>query len=157
MAIIRRTRRPLSLPLSESFIEDLPERLRHMLEGTLPFEAVQNVSWMPAMTIVEKNGSLLVTAELPGIAPESVDITVEDDLLTISGEKVEEKTEDDKDAQFYLWERRYGSFRRSFTLPHAVEVDKITAQYTKGVLTITLPKAATVAPKGRKITVVEKK
>ena len=156
MALIRMTRRPQAF-FSEPFLGDLPERLRRMLEGTQPFEGVQNVSWMPSMEIVEKNGALIVTAELPGIAPENVDITVEDDVLTISGEKNEETKEDDKDAQFYLCERRYGSFRRSFTLPKAVDADKITATFAKGVLTITLPRSEKVKAKGKKIAIGEKK
>lgn len=157
MTLIRMTRRPQMTQFDESFINDLPGRLRRMLEGTLPVDAVQNVSWMPAMEILEKNGALVVTAELPGTAPEHVDISIDDDVLTISGEKSEETRTDDKDAQFYLWERRYGSFRRSFTLPNAVDQEKVTASFAKGVLTITLPRASTPKPRGRKIAIVEKK
>jgi HSP20 family protein len=145
------------LPLTESFLDDLPERIRRMFEGGLTLEPVQSVGWMPAIEIVEKNGALVVTAELPGLEAKDVDISVEDDVLTISGEKHEEKKEGEEGTQYYLWERRYGSFRRSFTLPSAVDAEKITANFAKGVLTITLPKSEQVKAKGRKIAIAEKK
>jgi HSP20 family protein len=145
------------LPLTESFLDDLPERIRRMFEGGLTLEPIQNVGWMPPIEIVEKNGALLVTAELPGLEAKDVDISVEDDVLTISGEKHEEKKEGEEGTQYYLWERRYGSFRRSFTLPSAVDAEKITANFAKGLLTITLPKSEKVKAKGKKIAIAEKK
>jgi HSP20 family protein len=145
------------MPLTESFLDDLPERIRRMFEGGLTLEPIQNVGWMPAMEIVEKNGAVVVTAELPGLEAKDVDINVEDDVLTISGEKHEEKKEGEEGTQYYLWERRYGSFRRAFTLPTAVDADRITATFAKGLLTVTLPKSETVRTKGRKIAVTENK
>lgn len=156
MPLMRMPRRPQMLPLTESFLDELPERLRRMFEGGLTFDPVQTVGWMPPIEIVEKNGALVVTAELPGLEAKDVDITVEDDVLTISGEKHEEKEEGEEGTQYYLWERRYGSFRRSFTLPSAVDTDKIAAKFAKGVLTITLPKSEKVTVKGKKITIAEK-
>jgi HSP20 family protein len=142
--------------LSNPLIDELPDRIRRMLEGSLPLEPVQTVGWMPAMEIVEKSDALVVTAELPGIVPKDIDISVDEGVLTISGEKQEERKEGEPEAQFYLWERRYGSFRRSFTLPNAVDVDRIVANFDNGVLTITLPRSEKVA-KGKKIKVGEKK
>ena len=157
MPIMRMTRRPQLTPLTESFLDDLPERLRRMFEGNLNLEPIQSVGWMPAMEIVEKNDALIVTAELPGLSAKDVDINVEDDVLTISGEKLEEKKEGEEGTQYYLWERRYGSFRRSFTLPNAVDAEKISASFANGVLTITMPKTEKVKAKGKKIAIGEKK
>lgn len=157
MPLMRMPRRPQMRPLTESFLDDLPERIRRMFEGGMSLEPIQSVGWMPAVEVVEKNGALVVTAELPGLEAKDVDINLEDDVLTITGEKHEEKKEGEEGAEYYLWERRYGSFRRSFTLPTAVDADKITANFAKGVLTVTLPKSEKVKAKGKKITVVEQK
>jgi HSP20 family protein len=86
-----------------------------------------------------------------------VDVSVDDGVLTISGEKEEEKKEGEENSQYYLFERRYGSFRRSFTLPSAVDVDKISAEFDNGLLKVTLPKTESVKAKGKKISVSTKK
>ncbi len=94
----------------------------------------------PFLDVIEKDGELVVATELPGIDPvKDVEITIEDDVLTIKGEKTEEKeiSEDDR----YIRERRYGKFIRRIPLPDGVSDDKIMAGYDKGVLTVrvTLP------------------
>lgn len=99
----------------------------------------------PAVDLVEKDGAYEITAELPGLDPKAVQVTVSDGMLTLSGEKSESKEEKQKD--YYLSERRYGSFRRAFPLPRSVDADKIEAQFDKGVLTVTLPKNGKAAPK----------
>ena len=153
MALTRVPRRNSGLALNDSFINELPDRLRRMFEDALPFDAVQPVGWIPAMEIVEKPHALIATAELPGLAAENIDVKVEDNVLTVSGEKTEEKEEGEEDSQYHLWERRYGSFHRSFTLPTAVNTDKISAEFAKGVLTVTMPKSESVKAKGKKIPV----
>jgi HSP20 family protein len=153
MALTRVPRRNSGLALNDSFINELPDRLRRMFEDALPFDAVQPVGWIPAMEIVEKPHALIATAELPGLAAENIDVKVEDNVLTVSGEKTEEKEEGEEDSQYHLWERRYGSFHRSFTLPSAVNTDRISAEFTKGVLTVTMPKSESVKAKGKKIPV----
>jgi HSP20 family protein len=157
MALIRMTRRAPVAPVSKPFLDDLPDRIRQMLEGTLSLEPIQTVGWMPAVDIVEKPEALLVTAELPGMIAKDVDVSVDDGVLTISGEKEEEKKEGEENTEFYLFERRYGSFRRSFTLPNAVDVDKISAEFDNGLLKVTLPKTENVKAKGKKISVSTKK
>ena len=135
-------------------LEDLPDRLRQMFEGGMTLDALtEPIGWMPAMEIVEKDDALVVTAELPGIAPSAVDISVEDGVLTISGEKKEEHEESKDSGRYHMWERRYGGFRRSFTLPQAVDAEKITAKSDAGILTVTLPKSKKAKPQGRKIPV----
>ncbi len=157
MALIRMTRRAPVAPVSNSFLDDLPDRIRQMLEGSLALEPVTAVGWMPAVDIVERPDALVVTAELPGLMAKEVDVSVDDGVLTISGEKEEEKKEGAEDSQYYVFERRYGSFRRSFTLPNAVDVDKISAEFDNGLLTVVLPKTENVKARGKKISVSTKK
>ena len=94
----------------------------------------------PAVDVVEKDKEFEVTVELPGLDEKDVEVKVTNGNLTIKGEKKEEKEEREKD--YYLSERRYGSFVRSFPVPEGVNADKIEASFTKGVLTIRLPKTA---------------
>lgn len=81
-----------------------------------------------------------IRVELPGVAEDDVDVSLHDDILTITGEKKEERTEKDEDRRLYFTERAYGSFQRSFRVPENVQQDKIKAEFDKGVLTLTLPK-----------------
>lgn len=94
----------------------------------------------PAMDLVEKEKEYEITAELPGMDEKSVELKVSNNVLTIKGEKTEEKEEREKD--YYLSERRFGSFERSFQLPEGIDTDKIDATFAKGVLTVKLPKTA---------------
>jgi HSP20 family protein len=93
----------------------------------------------PAIDIVEKEKAFEVTAELPGLDAKNIDLQLSDGILTIKGEKQEEKEEKTKDR--YVSERRYGSFRRSLQIPGGVDAEKIEANYKGGVLTVTLPKS----------------
>ena len=157
MALIRMTRRTPIAPLTNSFLDDLPDRIRQMFDGSLALEPVQNVGWMPAVEIVDQADALIVTAELPGMDAKEVDVSVDDGVLTISGDKTEQKKEGTEDSQYYVFERRYGSFRRSFTLPSAVDVEKISAEFDNGILRVKLPKTEDVKAKGRKINVSTRK
>ena len=148
MALIRFTNRPAPF-LTRSLVDELPERFRQMFEGNLD-PLTETIGWMPAMEIIEKDDALIVTAELPGVAMKDVDITLEDGVLTIRGEKKEEKKESEE-GRFHMWERRYGSFQRAFTLPKAVDAGKITAKFENGVLTIMLAKTEKAKVQGRKI------
>ena len=156
MALIRMTRRAPAA-LNNSFLDDLPERMRQMLDGTLAVEPIHNVGWLPAMEIADTKDAFVVTAELPGLEAKDVDLSIDEDVLTISGEKVEEKKEGKEDSQYYLWERRYGSFNRSFTMPSAVDASKVTADFVNGVLTIKLPKSEKVKASAKKIAISSKK
>lgn len=105
----------------------------------------------PAVDLVEKDSGYEITAELPGMDEKDVEIKLSNGMLTIKGEKSEEKEEREKD--YYLSERRYGSFQRSFRVPDGVDADKIEASFSKGVLTVTLPKTAEARKKEKKIAV----
>jgi HSP20 family protein len=105
----------------------------------------------PAMDIVEKDKAFEVTAELPGLDVKDVDVRVSNGMLTIKGEKQEEKEEKTKDR--YVSERRYGSFRRTLQVPSSVDAEKIEASYKSGVLTVTLPKSPEAQTKEKTIPV----
>ena len=106
-------------------------------------------TWAPAVDISERKDAYVVTVEVPGVKPEDLDVTLEDGLLTIQGERrMEEET---SERQYHRVERRYGGFRRSITLPSQVRSDSIEADYSDGVLQVVVPKAEEAKPK--KITV----
>lgn len=92
----------------------------------------------PRVEVEEKDKAFLVTAELPGLDEGDIDISIAEDSLTIKGEKKTEAERDEKNV--HVSERSYGSFRRSFRLPPEADADKITADFTKGVLSISVPK-----------------
>jgi HSP20 family protein len=105
----------------------------------------------PAVDVVEKEKAYEITAELPGMDESNIDVKFSDGTLTIKGEKREEKEEKKKD--FYLSERRYGSFQRSFSVPDGVDGDKIEAGFKNGVLTVTLPKTPEAQKSEKKIAI----
>lgn len=121
----------------------------------LGFEAprLARAAWQvaPAMDLVEKDDAYEITAELPGLDDKNVEIKLSNHTLTIRGEKSEEK--EDKQKDYYLSERRYGSFQRSFQLPEGVDADKIDAKFAKGVLTVKLPKTTEAKKAEKKIAV----
>lgn len=105
----------------------------------------------PAVDIVEKDTGYVVTTELPGVAESDIEVKFSEGMLAISGEKREEKEE--KKADYFLSERRYGSFKRSFRVSDGVDADKIEASFKNGVLTVTLPKTAEAQKKSKTIAV----
>ena len=104
---------------------------------------------MPAVSVSETKDELLLTAELPGLGEDDLSIELENNVLTIAGVKNEVREEEDEDRKYHVFERSYGSFTRSFTLPPTVDGAGIVATFDNGVLTVTLPKVAEA--KGRKI------
>jgi HSP20 family protein len=102
-------------------------------------------AWAPALDISERKDAYLVTVELPGLKPEDLDITMEDGLLTIQGER--QFIAESSEQQFHRVERRYGAFRRAITLPAHVMAEGIQASFEDGVLQIMVPKAEEAKPK----------
>ena len=98
-----------------------------------------------ALDVAEKNDAYIVKASVPGVAPEDVEVTLSDNVLTIKGEMKEDK--EIKEETYHVRERRFGQFVRSVTLPMPVNADKIEAINENGVLTLTLPKAESTKPK----------
>ena len=107
--------------------------------------AVWSRDWDLALDVVENDGEFVVKGSLPGIAPEELEITYTDRVLTIKGEIKEDKEVDE--GQYHLRERRYGAFSRSLSLPAPVDEDGIRATYEAGVLTLHLPKSEEARPK----------
>jgi HSP20 family protein len=106
---------------------------------------------VPAVDVTEDAAAFIVTAELPGMTENDVDVSMSNGMLTLKGEKRQHKEEHSKD--FYLTERAFGSFERSFSLPDGVDDGKVSASFTNGVLTVTLPKKPEAAAATRKIEV----
>ncbi len=98
--------------------------------------------WAPAIDVITKDGDLVIRAELPGVKQEDVDITLQNNVLTLSGERKAEQEEER--GGYYVRERRYGSFSRSLTVPEGVDESKIHARYEDGVLEVTVEGAAQV-------------
>lgn len=103
----------------------------------------------PSVNVAETDAAYEVTAELPGVDEKNIEVQVTDGVLTLRGEKREEKEEKDEKKNYHLVERSYGSFQRSFSLPENVAEAKIKADYDKGVLRVTIPKTAPTAPQSR--------
>ena len=104
------------------------------------------MTWSPAVDVRETQNELMLSFEIPGITPEQIEVTTDNGVLTVRGEKREERKEGDE-GQFHLVERSYGSFSRSFQLPKNLDESKIDAGFEHGVLTVRIPKAALPQPK----------
>lgn len=113
------------------------------------------ISWhkSPVVDFVEKDNAYEITAELPGMDESNITVGLSDGKLTIKGEKEEKREKEEEKKEYYLSERRYGTFQRSFYVPEGVDADKIEASFTNGVLTVTLPKTAEAQKKQRQIAV----
>ena len=115
-----------------------------------PFDA-RSGAFTPRVDVTENEKEIKISAELPGMDEKDIDVSLQNDMLTIKGEKREEK--EDKGKDFYRMERSYGSFSRTIPLPAEVEIDNVDAKFKKGVLSITLPKTAKAVAETKKIAV----
>lgn len=102
--------------------------------------------WLPPVDIQETEESFLAVADLPGLTKDDIDISLEDGVLTIAGER-KFSNDDQEGKTFRRIERAYGTFRRSFTLPQGVDAEKVAATFNDGVLHLTLPKSASAKPR----------
>ena len=118
-------------------------------QDLLPSEEVSNRTWMPPVDIQETADSYRLTAELPGLTRDDINITLENNVLRLTGERKFEK--DAKKDGYHRIERTYGAFSRAFTLPSQVNHEKVEAAFENGLLTISVPKAEQAKP--RKITI----
>jgi HSP20 family protein len=113
------------------------------------FGLQEEKTWAPAVDIYDNKNSLVIKADLPGMTQKDIDVSVEDDVLRIKGEK--KKEHEEKKDNFYRLERSYGCFERSFALPSNVDATKVKASYKEGVLELTLPKKEEAKPKQIKV------
>ncbi len=128
----------------------LTDRIQRVLNETLGgsdwmYRDSAAAAWVPAVDVVEEPDAIRITAEIPGVRPEDMRISLEGNVLTIQGTKQDEREENTK--RVHRYERMYGVFERSFTLPSSVEPKDIKANYDNGVLTITLPKTEKAKPR----------
>jgi HSP20 family protein len=107
--------------------------------------------WVPAMDLIETDKDFVLKADLPGLSESDVNIELEDNVLTISGERKAEHEE--RQAGYYRVERSFGAFRRSLTLPEGVDPDSVKATFSNGVLEVTVPKPAAQVPRKVQISV----
>lgn len=124
---------------------------RSSLFDIAPFRGGNGFAALPAVDVSETDKAYEITAELPGMDEKNVEVKVANGMLTIKGEKQEEKEEKKKD--YYRRERSFGSFERSFAVPEGVDADKIEASFKKGVLSVMLPKSPEAQKAEKKITV----
>jgi HSP20 family protein len=132
-------------------IQEEMNRLFDEFFSRTPARFEEEGMWAPHVDISETKDDIIVVAEAPGMKKEDIKITVQDNVLTLKGEKKQEKEE--KEANYHRIERSHGSFTRSFELPTTIQVDRIKANYKDGVLHISLPKAEEVKPKEISISV----
>lgn len=136
-----------------SGLSGLQEQVNRLFESSFSRRADNSAltSWAPAVDIFETENELVVKADLPEVNEKDIDVRVENNMLTVRGErKFEEKTEKEN---YLRVERTYGTFSRSFSLPNTVNNEAIKADYKNGVLTVTLPKRAESKPKQVKVNV----
>lgn len=142
-------------PMKE--IEDLDKRLSALMGRGLPSpagdkkEAITVAEWSPLVDITEDEKEYVIKAELPEVKKEDIKLNVQDDVLTITGERKYEKEE--KGKKYHRVERSYGSFLRSFTLPENADGTKVSAEYKDGLLMVRLPKSEQSKPKSIEVKV----
>lgn len=125
-------------------LQQLREQMDGLLGSMLPGTTGE---WSPPIDLEDRKDELVLTAELPGMSPEDIDLEIEGDTLTLRGEKREEHEE--KESERYFYERRYGNFVRRISLPQNVDPDRATARFENGILRVTLPKRE--GPRGKRL------
>lgn len=130
-------------------MESLSDRMRHLMEASFP-SLSRRAGWpdmstlWPAVELVEDDGEYVLSAELPGLAKEDLDISVDDGELTLKGEK--KRAHDEQQGKTLVRERSYGAFERCFRLPRNVAADDIRAEFHDGIVEIHMPKQADLKP-----------
>lgn len=138
---------------------NLQDRMNRLFAQPIQFgkfgneESLTQGSFVPPVDVYEDEHSIQLKMEVPGIEEKDIDIRLENNLMTVKGER--QFSKETKEENYRRIERRYGSFSRSFTLPNSINAEDVKAQYDKGVLTIRLGKRAEAKPKQIKVTVGE--
>jgi HSP20 family protein len=132
-------------------VQDRLNRLFRESYGSEGQEALTNSAFAPAVDVYEDEHNVTLKVQVPGIDEKDIDIRIENNTLTVHGERKFEKEE--KEENFRRVERQYGSFTRTFTMPNTVDAEKVQADYEKGILKIVLPKKAEAKPKQIKVNV----
>ena len=147
---------PFFAPVAD--MEDLTARAQQLFDEAFGKDFPTALGgWTPAINVAEAKDEFTVTAELPGMKLENISVDFTDGMLTIHGEKVDERTEKEDDKTYYMWERRFGTFQRTLPFPGGIDDKKIAADFKDGVLTVHLPKAEEVKPKRQTIPITAMK
>ncbi|HKP63227.1 MAG TPA: Hsp20/alpha crystallin family protein [Polyangiales bacterium] len=156
MSLVRRQANPVWDPFRE--FQDLSDRLNRFFQGNPSNlathegeQALRGFDWSPAVNISETEKAYVIKADLPEVRKEDVKLTVEGGVLTLEGERRQQKKEENE--KFHRVESVYGRFVRRFTLPDDVQDDKVEATFKDGALLVSIPKAAARSPKARQISV----
>jgi len=149
MALVRWSQQR-DLPTFPSDVLNMQREINRMFDsffrsGWIEDTGLAPAAWSPATDIVESDAGYVVKVELPGMSRDDVKITMQENQLSIHGEKKHEK--EGKEKGFHRIERSYGAFQRCFTLPTAVDASKIDASFKDGILTVTLPRSEEAKPK----------
>jgi len=131
-------------------------QLNRMLDdafGGWPFENQGTITsaWIPPCDIMEDGNGVRIVMEIPGVSPDDVKLSLENNMLTIRGEKRQQEERGDQERRVHRYERSYGTFERTFALPNTVDPDRIEADFDGGVLSVTLPKAEKMRPREIKV------
>jgi HSP20 family protein len=128
-----------------TFRDEMDKLLGDLYGKTVVSRDQYDGDWLPAMDIAENDSEVTASLELPGLKREDIKVSVQDDVLTVTGEKKQEQTEDA--GRVHKVERSYGYFKRVVSLPTSVDAGKVKATYKDGLLTISLPKTESKKPK----------
>jgi HSP20 family protein len=131
-------------------LENVADRLNQLFAGRNALrsdkeEAMAQIDWVPIVNVLESDSEFQIEAELPGVDKNDMKLSVEDGVLTISGQRAKEKEE--KGRRYHRVERAYGTFTRSFTIPELVDEKRLTAEFKNGILIVHLPKSEKAQPK----------
>lgn len=129
-------------------LRNLQEQMNRLLDLAWSREGGEELregAWQPPVDIFEDENSVVIKAELPGIDQQDIEVRIEDNTLTLRGERKHE--EEVRKENYHRIERYYGGFQRSFSLPHTIDRERVKATCDRGVLTITLPKREETKPK----------
>ncbi len=160
---VKKDEKPLKSVGSRSPFETLRTEIDRLFDDFMPVSwrplersvfsrvmpSLSGWSAAPAVDVVENDNSFEISAEVPGMDEKDLDVKISDGVLTIRGEKQEEKEE--KHKEYHVSERRYGSFQRTFQLPGGVDADKVQATFDKGILKVKMPKSPEAKKNERKI------
>ena len=131
----RKSELPITNRLFEEFFSDFP---------FVSFPETRS-QWNPAVDILERDGNLILQAELPGMAENQIELKIDGNNLILKGER--KMSSEDKKENYHRIESSYGSFTRTFMLPETVDADKVSAEYKNGILTVTLPHKPEIKPR----------
>ena len=145
MTLVKWTPRPMTM------FDEMDNMINSVFNSDWNLASESSTKWNMAVDVKEKDNSFLITADVPGLTKKDINIEIADDVLSISGERIEDNS--DNSDHYHYRERSRGTFFRSFHLPESVDEKKISAKFKDGILSIDIPKIEIAETKSRKIKV----